>query len=136
MSNRTVAEEYFRAVERGEVDAALACFTPGAEFVGPMGTLPFPEGVRAYLSGYTEPFPDARFEVTNAIEQDDQVMLEGWWGGTHKGPLSLPDGTSIPATNRAVRAPFVTVFRVSNGRIASHRGYWDMASFIGQLTGK
>jgi len=36
-------------------------------------------------------------------------------------------------TNRPVRAPFVTIFRVSEGRIVSHRSYWDLAGFLAQL---
>jgi ketosteroid isomerase-like protein len=48
--------------------------------------------------------------------------------------MRLPDGRTIPATHKDVRAPFVTVFRVRDGKIASHRAYWDMAGMMAQLT--
>src|SRR5207248_3978098 len=51
-SNRAVAERYFEAAGKGDADAALACFDPRAEFRGPMGPLPVPGGVQAYLRGF------------------------------------------------------------------------------------
>jgi steroid delta-isomerase-like uncharacterized protein len=130
---REIAERYFRSIERGDVAAALACLAPGAEFTNPLGAMPVPDGVRAMLDGYVSAFPHNRFEVKNAVESGDQVVLEGDWVGTHKGPLPLPSGQSIPASGRAVRAPFATVFRVRDGRIVSHRSYWDLAGFLTQL---
>jgi steroid delta-isomerase-like uncharacterized protein len=130
---RDVAERYFRSIEKGDVAAALACLAPGAEFTNPLGTMPVPDGVRMMLGGYVTAFPDNRFEVKNALESDDQVALEGDWVGTHKGPLPLPNGQAVPATGKAVRSPFVTMFRVRQGLIVSHRGYWDLAGFLAQL---
>jgi steroid delta-isomerase-like uncharacterized protein len=130
---REVAERYFRCIEKGDVQGALGCLAPGAEFTNPLGALPVPDGVRAMLEGYVSGFPDNRFEVKTALESGDQVALEGDWVGTHRGPLPLPGGQSVPASGRSVRAPFVTMFRVTDGRIVSHRGYWDLAGFLAQL---
>jgi len=133
MSTKEVAERYFNEQTKGNIASALACFTANAEFVGPMGQLPFPDGVRAYLQGFQASFPGNRFEITNVIEAGEQVAIEGFWIGKHTGPLQLPDGTTIPATNKEVRAPFVTLLRVQNDKITSHRGYWDMAEFMSAL---
>jgi steroid delta-isomerase-like uncharacterized protein len=130
---REIAERYFRNIEQGDVAGALACLAPGAEFINPLGAMPVPDGVRMMLEGYVSGFPDNRFEVKNVIEAGDQVVMEADWVGTHAGPLPLPDGSAVPATGRAVRAPLVTVFRVREGRIVSHRGYWDLAGFLAQL---
>ena len=130
---RDIAERYFRCIEKGDIAAALACLAPGAEFTNPLGAMPVPEGVRMMLQGYVVGFPDNRFEVKNVVESGDQVALEGDWVGTHTGPLPLPDGSSVPATGKALRSPFVTIFRVREGRIVSHRGYWDLAGFLAQL---
>ena len=54
MSTTAIAEAYFQALNRGDVDGALACFAPGATFVSPMGPLPLPDGVRAYLNGFEQ----------------------------------------------------------------------------------
>jgi ketosteroid isomerase-like protein len=39
----------------------------------------------------------------------------------------------MPEGSHELFAPFVTLFTVRDGRIASHRGYWDMAGFLAQL---
>jgi steroid delta-isomerase-like uncharacterized protein len=130
---REIAERYFRFIEQGNVEAAVECVAPGAEFTNPLGAMPAPDGVRAMLQGYVVAFPGNRFEVKNILEAGDQAMLEGDWVGTHTGPLPLPTGQSVPATGRAVRSPFVTVFRVHQGKIVSHRSYWDLTGFLRQL---
>jgi steroid delta-isomerase-like uncharacterized protein len=135
MSNRSIAESYFQAVTRGDIEGALATFAPGAEFVEPSGGVPFPDGVRAMLAGYDGAFPGSRFEIKLVVETGADVAVEGVWVGKHTGPMHLPDGRKIPATNKEVRAPFVTMFRVRDGKLASHRAYWDMAGMMAQLTG-
>lgn len=135
MDGAGVARRYFDLAEAGDTDGALALFAGVARFVGPMGELPLPDGVRAYLESYATSFPGNRFEITNVFEAGDQVAVEGYWSGRHSGPMVLPDGSSLPPTNRQVRAPFATIFTVRDGRIIEHRGYWDMAGFIAALTG-
>src|SRR4051812_45873564 len=105
--SREIAEQYFRAVESGDVNRALATLAPDAEFIAPAGRLP-PEGVRGMLAGFAEAFPGNRFEVKNALESGDQVALEGDWVGSHRGPMSTPDGRTVPPTGKSVRIPFVT----------------------------
>ena len=46
----------------------------------------------------------------------------------------LPDGRKLPPTNREARAPFVTMFRFRDGKITQHRGYWDLAGFLAQIS--
>jgi len=128
-----VARRYFDLQSNGDVEGALGLFAPDARFIAPFGELPLPEGVRGYLQGFQVSFPGNGFEVTNVIEQGEQVAIEGYWIGTHSGPMTLPDGSEMAPTNKRVRAPFVTVFQVRDGTIREHRGYWDMAGFMAQL---
>ena len=130
---REVAERYFRNIEKGDVAGAVALVALGAEFTNPLGAVPVPDGVREMLQGYISAFPDNRYDIKNVLEVGDQVVMEGDWVGTHTGPLPLPGGQSLPATGRPVRAPFVTIFRIREGRIFSHRSYWDLAGFLAQL---
>ncbi len=134
MSSRAIVMKYFDTATR-DVEAAIGCFAAGAEFVGPLGSLPVPDGLRAFLGGYRQSFPDSGFDVTNLVEAGDQVAVEGFWFGTHTGPIQTPDGRTIPATHRKVRSPFATFLTVREGKIVSHRGYWDLAAFMAQLQG-
>ena len=133
MSNRSVAESYFHAVTRGDLQGALATFAAGAEFIEPTGGVPYPDGVRAMLGGYISAFPGCRFEIKLAVESGTDVAIEGVWIGKNTGPMQLPDGNKMPATGKEVRAPFTTMFRIRDGKIVSHRAYWDMGGFMAQL---
>ncbi|MFO1183392.1 MAG: ester cyclase [Bauldia sp.] len=132
MSNRAVAESYFANISRN-LDMALAAFAPGAEFVAPIGPVPFPDGVRMMLQGYNMAFPGHAFEVKRWIEDGDTLVAEGTWVGRHTGTMLMPGAPPVPATGMTVRAPFVTILQMKNGKIASHRAYWDLAGFMGQL---
>lgn len=133
MSASDVARRYFESQTHGDIEGALDLFSQDAHFQGPFGEVPLPDGVRAYLQSFQDSFAGNGFEITNLIEQGDQVAVEGIWFGTHSGPLRLPDGSEIAPTNRTIRAPFATVIKVDADKITAHRGYWDMAGFMAQL---
>jgi steroid delta-isomerase-like uncharacterized protein len=130
---KTLAEQYFAAVGRGDVEQALSLIAADADFQTPAGRAPMPDGVRAVLNGYVVAFPGNRFEVTRTFGSGDEVAVEGHWVGKHSGPLRLPDGSELPATGKTVRVPYVTLFGLKGNQITSHHAYWDMASFLGQL---
>ena len=130
-----VALRYFQALSDGDVDGAVELVADGGDFRSPVGKLPDKAAIRAFLGGFDTAFPDAHFDVEHVFEDDALVAIEGVYRATHSGPLVTPDGQSLPATGRRVRAPFATVFEVADGRIRSHRPYWDLAGFMAQLTG-
>jgi len=48
-----------------------------------------------------------RGEIANLMAVGDQVAYETTWKGTHTGPLTTPDGQTIPATGKSVAVPGV-----------------------------
>jgi predicted ester cyclase len=86
-------------------------------------------------AGSRNRFPATASAWGHTIESGNEVAVEGTWSGTHMAALVLPDGTSIPPTNKQVSIPFATMFRVRDGKILEHRGYWDMAGMMAQLQG-
>jgi steroid delta-isomerase-like uncharacterized protein len=129
-----VVTRYFEALSTGDVDVAVALVAKDADFRTPMGPLPDAEAIRAFLAGFDAAFPEATYRIDTLIESTASVAAEGLYAGTHNGPLPLPDGTVMTATGREVSVPFVTMFRVVRGAIVSHRPYWDVTDFFGQLT--
>ena len=129
------ADAYFSALSDGDVDGAVELIADDADYRTPTGRLPRKDVIRQYLAGFDAAFPDAHFDIEHVIESGDMVAVEGVYQGKHEGPLGLPDGSALPATGRRVHAPFATVFTVRDGRITSHRPYWDLAGFMAQLTG-
>ena len=131
---RETAEQFFAAIEVGDVDRALGLLAANVQFTSPGSDFDRAADVRHYLETFVNAFPDAKFNVSRALESGSTVALEGVYGGTHTGPMRTPDGAEIPATGREAQAPFVTVFEVEDGQIISHASYWDQLTFIGQLS--
>ena len=60
------------------------------------------------------------------------IVVEGRYTGTNTGPLATPAG-EVPATGRSMVLPFADVFRITDGRIAEHRIYYDGLGLLAQL---
>jgi ketosteroid isomerase-like protein len=76
--------------------------------------------------------PDNRLEARHTWEDGDTVIVEGVYSGTQTGPLAGSDGV-IPATGRSFSLPYVDIFGARDGKIVSHRVYWDNAALLAQL---
>jgi ketosteroid isomerase-like protein len=86
-----------------------------------------------WISGFRSAFPDLSWESVREHETGDTAIDEGYVNGTHQGALESPDGQSIPATGKRIRVRGCDVATVSDGRITSHRFYYDQLDFLGQL---
>jgi predicted ester cyclase len=67
------------------------------------------------------------------IEEGDTVVAEYTWRATHRGPLTMPDGSEVPATGKTVELPAVSVIKVGDGKVISEHAYCDMAAMASQL---
>lgn len=130
-----VVTHYFEALSSGEVDEAVSLVADGSDFRTPMGPLPDRDAILGYLHSFDDAFPEASYRIDTLVESTATVAAEGIYVATHNGPLPLPDGSRLEPTGRTVSSPFVTMFRVVDGAIVSHRPYWDVSGFLAQLTG-
>src|SRR5204863_5104899 len=85
---------------KGDIEAFVDAYADNAVLRSPDGVF---EGKAALLEYWTrekKSFPDSSVEMLRSIEQDDIVAGEWAWSGTNRGPLVLPDGSELPATNK------------------------------------
>ncbi len=73
-------------------------------------------------------FPDQRVSIEQLIAERDRVAALAIYTATHTGPMG-----DVPATGRAVRAPFLAIFRIEAGRIAELWVEWDNVAMLTQL---
>lgn len=93
------------------------------------------EGQSAILQawkGWGTAFPDSRASFEGAIADNDTVVVELRWRGTHKGPLDLPSG-KVEATGKSVDFRACQVIQLQNGKTRSIRQYFDMTTMLRQL---
>jgi predicted ester cyclase len=91
------------------------------------------ENIVAWSRQFFDAFPDARYEIVNEYESGDTAIDEGYFVGTHTGPLQGPSGETIPATGKSIRVITCDLATVDNGVVTSHRFYFDQMQFLGQL---
>jgi ketosteroid isomerase-like protein len=122
------------AVMRGQVDELPNLYADDATMVTPdAGEIRGREAIGEYLATFSQAFPDASWEALSQLEVGNTAMDEGWFIGTHTAPLATPTGETIPATGKRVRIRECDVATVENGRITSHRFYFDQMEFLEQL---
>jgi steroid delta-isomerase-like uncharacterized protein len=91
------------------------------------------EQTRMYYHQFFDAFPDIHFDLKDTIAQGDKVAVVWVAKGTHKAPLVTLTGQSIPATNRTVVTPGVTIVEFRNNMVVRQEIYWDQVAFLTQL---
>jgi steroid delta-isomerase-like uncharacterized protein len=86
-------------------------------------------GIAQFAQSLFSAFPDLGFEITSLAGTGADVVLEWIMTGTNTGSLR----GVLPPTGKKIAVPGVDVIRVSGGRIASLRGYFDRQSLMEQL---
>ena len=72
--------------------------------------------------------PDQRVAIERLVAEGDWVAAYATYSGTNTGPMG-----DIPATGKAVELPFLSLFRIEEGKIAELWVEWDNVAFLGQL---
>jgi steroid delta-isomerase-like uncharacterized protein len=78
-------------------------------------------------------FPGIRGDIEKLVAAGDQVVYETTWKGTHSGPLTTPDGQTIPPTGKDVTLPACLVVTVRGDQILEQHHYFDMVTMLTQL---
>jgi ketosteroid isomerase-like protein len=131
---REVMDRLTDAVMAGNLDELRACYADDATLVAPdAGEIKGIDAIVEYLGSFLQAFPDGSFEEIAKHETGDTAIDEGYFSGTHTGPLQLSPGESIPPTGKRVRLRECDVATVRDGRVKSHRFYFDQTEFGQQL---
>jgi len=134
MGNRSIVEQHYQDIRDKAWDRMGEIFSSGVitELPG-AGTM---RGIQPFIEWnkvFERAVPDEHLEVRTIVEQGNIVIAEGVYSGTHTGPLATPDGTEIPATGKRISIPYADVFEVENGKVVSHRLYFDQMTLMTQL---
>ncbi len=127
--NRQAVLDHFRALERGDLDAALADFDPTMvnHRIEP-GSAPGRAGLAQTLSVVLACFPAATWHVESIVADAELVaahlMVEGDAHGVIMG---------VQATGQRVTWRHIHWFRMSNGTIIEHDAIRDDRGLLRQL---
>ena len=130
-----LARENVDAFSAGDWDRFRASLADDFVYEEP-GTQRKVEGADAAVElnqGWKAAFPDAKGTVTDAFACGDRVAVQITWEGTQSGPLGLPGGAEVPASNKKVTVQACQVARVADGKIAEACHYFDVLGMLEQM---
>jgi steroid delta-isomerase-like uncharacterized protein len=84
--------------------------------------------LRSFAAGWFKAFPDISFALTSTIISGNRAAVAWQVTGTQKG-----DMPGMPASNKSVNLPGVTLIECEGGKITHTADYWDMATNMRQL---
>ncbi len=132
--NIQVVEKWVDALNAHDVRQLVNYRAPKYLFKAP--GFPGPVGVSeeiAYTQGLFDAFSDFHVEVAETIAQGDLVVANVTMTGTHDGPMTMPNGQTVPATGRKVALPVSNTLQFADGKIARNFLYSDLLGLMGQL---
>jgi glyoxylase-like metal-dependent hydrolase (beta-lactamase superfamily II)/predicted ester cyclase len=125
-----VADAYFAALARRDLDAAVALWRPGGrENVRGQVDAVAPDAVREFLGGIFAAFPDFLFEVVETTVQDDRAAMR--WRAT--GTFAGAPFNGVEATGARIELEGVDVLIVRGGELVENNAFPDVMGFVRQL---
>ncbi|MGW1717898.1 ester cyclase [Streptomyces sp. NPDC002156] len=91
------------------------------------------DNIVEYWRQMTDAMPEATYESVHSYEIGDTAVDEGYFTGRNTGPIQLPSGEHLPATQKEVRVRGIDIATVRDGHIVDYRLYFDQMEFLGQL---
>lgn len=123
--NLQVAEKWIEAVDAHNLGALERYRAPDYLWEGP--GMPGPAGAEAediFMRGAYQAYPDMRIEVSQTIAQGDFVVVNGVLTGTNQGPMTMPDGQTIPATGEKMNRRFSETLEFADGKVVRRSIYY------------
>jgi len=128
---REVAETYFAALARRDVDAAAACWAPdGVDNLVDWSVAEGPAGVRAFFAELFAAIPDFAIEVETIVAEGDRAAVRWHATGTFAGESSFQ---GIAPTGARVTVAGLDLVEVRDGLIAHIDAFTDGLGFARRL---
>ncbi|MEV4177171.1 ester cyclase [Nonomuraea sp. NPDC049709] len=122
------------AVNAHDLQGVLDCYSPDAVLVTPAGVAQGHDEISWLYQQLFQGFPDFQMAAWFELGDCDNPAVTEWtYTGTHTGPLLLPDGRTIAGTGRRIAIRATCSAHVSDGKIDSHREYYDQLELYSQL---
>ena len=122
-----VTRAYFEAINRRDLDAAVAAWAPGGrEHVRGQVDVTAPEGVRQFIGGLLRAMPDLRFDIVATTTEADRCVVQWRLTGTFAGPETF---NGLEPTGSPVVLEGADIITVSDGLIVANDAFSDSMAF-------
>lgn len=131
---RELMDRSTQAILAGELDVLREVYAADVKVGTPdVGAL---SGVEAFIEwnrAFVGAFSDRAYRPERALETEEFAIDQGYFIGTHTGPLELPDGQSLAPTGKQLTLRAADIATVADGKIVRHDFYFDQLDLLTQL---
>ena len=132
MEARAVADRYYEALRRNDLDGVISTLDPQCRAVVPGATLDGREQVRSWMGSFFDAFPDISHSISDLEVQGQTASASVRVTGTQTEPFVMPQGT-LPPTGRTIDIRARNEMDVRDDSIGTLRITFDAADFMRQL---
>lgn len=130
-SSEHVARAYFQAIDRHDLEAAVALWAPGGrENVRGLVDARAPQGVRQFIGALLGAVPDLAFEVVSTTSEGERCAGQWRLTGTFAGDSAF---NGIEPTGAPITLEGVDILTVRDGLIAANDAFTDSMSFAREV---
>jgi len=129
--NKTLVRAFNEAVDNHDYDALdkfIAEDFHRHSAASPEANATNREEMKAFLQANEKTFPDVQNIIGMMVAEGDMVAVYATFTGTMDGAMG-----DIPPTGNRVESPFISFFRIADGKIAEMWVEWDNVNFLSQL---
>jgi len=129
--NKALVRAFNDAVDRRDYDALDEFLTEDFHrhsAASPEANATNRDEMKAFLQATEGTFPDVQNIIEMMAAEEDMVAVYATFTGTMDGQMG-----DIPPTGNRVEAPFLSFFRIADGKIAEMWVEWDNVNFMSQL---
>jgi len=131
--HRALLEQYVERYNAGDLDGCMDLYAEDAVQIMPDGTFEGKSAIRERLARELAALPDVHFSFGAYVEEGDAFADEWTFVGTQTGPIVLPNGAELPATNKRVEVKGMEFVRLRDGKIIVDNLYYDNLAVLVQL---
>lgn len=120
MTNKNVVDKFFSNWSQGDLDSVMALCTEDVVWDNvPMKPVRGRTAIRNFLEKFSKGMSDIKYDIANALEDADSLMLEGVENYTKNG--------------KKVSVRYMASFKFREGKICSWSDYFDLSTVTRQL---
>jgi predicted ester cyclase len=128
---KTVAKEYFEAIEVQDVDRMMSMWEPGGkDSIYGMVELEVPGTYSAWFRNLFNAFPDFRFETLDIVAAGEQAAVRWRAEGTFTGPARFE---GLNPTGARVEIEGIDLLTVRDSKIQQNLAYTNVAELGRQI---
>jgi steroid delta-isomerase-like uncharacterized protein len=131
MRNKELVAEVFAIIEAGDYDKLddylAADYVRNCQATPDINVTSL-QGMKDYLIGMDETFPEQKMVVHRLVAEDDLVAFWVTWSGVQEGPMG-----TFPATGKRMEVDLAGMHRITDDKIAESWLTWDNLAGLTQV---